>query len=283
MNKNNSERKYILKRKLKAFCYSVLFYICRIFPIKQNKIVFWTFEGTAGFCCNPKYIAEEILKRKQDWELVWLIDNMQFDFPQEIKKVRNTILNRVYQLCTAQVWIGNSRTVFGTKKRKGQIYIQTWHGTVCIKPIGSYRGNLFPEIAKIVSKADSRLIDFVLSGSEWCDNHYPGGLLYHGEIIRTGTPRCDPLINNRKLLYSKVRSEYNLSSDVKILLYAPTFRGGSQNTKRTVLQNGFSIEFEHLISVLEEKFGGKWVIFLRFHPQIASEINMIRFSMETKG
>ena len=269
MDKDIKEKIFIGKRKWMAFCYSIVFYVCRLFPIKQNKIVFWTFEGTRGFCCNPRYIAQEILDRKQKCELVWLVENMQFEFPQGIKKVRNTLWNRAYQLSTSRIWVGNSRTIYGTKKRKGQIYIQTWHGTVCIKPIGLYRGELFPKIAKIVSKADSDLIDYVLSGSDWCDIHYPKGLLYDGKIIRTGTPRCDALVNNRDMYYQKIRAENKLPANAKILLYAPTFRGGSQSTDRFVSSKRFTIEFENLIQTLEEKFGGKWFIFLRLHPQLA--------------
>ena len=180
--------------------------------------------------------------------------------------------NRIYHLTTAKVWVGNSRTVYGTRKRKGQIYIQTWHGTVCIKPIGKYRGELFPLIAQIVSEADSRLIDYVLSGSDWCDIHYRNGLLYEGKIVRTGTPRCDVLVSDEKKLYVQIRKEYQIPKKAKILLYAPTFRGGSQNTARSVNTIDFSIRFEQLIKKLEERFGGEWYVFLRLHPQLASKL-----------
>ena len=53
MARGNAEEKYIKKRKIKALFYSIPFYICRIFPIQKNKIVFWTLEGNGGYSCNP--------------------------------------------------------------------------------------------------------------------------------------------------------------------------------------------------------------------------------------
>ncbi len=276
--KNNilfSEDMYVLKRKIRAFFYSIMFYFCRIFPIEKNKIVFWTFEGTRGFCCNPQYIAEEILKRNKDrrtnWRLVWLVDDMNEEFPRGIVKIKNTLWNRVYQLSTSGYWVGNTRTFYGTKKRKGQVYIQTWHGTICIKPIGKYRGDLFPRIAYLVSKADSQLTDYVLSGSDWCDIHYRKGLVYDGVIIRTGTPRCDVLINKREEMRNQIRKMYGVPGDGNILLYAPTFRGGSQLTKRIVENEETTINFDELLNSLHKRFGGQWFIFTRLHPQLAAK------------
>lgn len=265
---------YIIKRSIKAFIYGLLFYGCRIFPIQRNKIVFWTFEGSRGYCCNPKYIAEELIKRNvhknENWKLIWLVDDIKEEFPEHIKKVKNNIWNRVFQLSTARFWIGNTRTLYGTKKRKNQIYIQTWHGTICIKPIGKYRGELFPRIAYLVSKADSKLTDYVLSGSDWCDMHYKEGLIYDGTILRTGTPRCDILINRKAEMRTVVRTALKIPEDSNILLYAPTFRGGNQNTRRSIVQEEITINFSKLTATLEKRFGGQWFIFIRLHPQLAA-------------
>ena len=84
MSKDFIEKRYITQRKIRAFFYSILYYMCSMFSIRKNKVVFWTFEGAGGFCCNPKYIAEEIIKRGGKYELVWLVDDMSYKFPEEI-------------------------------------------------------------------------------------------------------------------------------------------------------------------------------------------------------
>lgn len=52
-------------------------------------------------------------------------------------------------------------------------------------------------MAYLVSANDSKLVDYVLSGSTWCDHMYRDGLIYDGEIVKTGTPRWDVLFNQR--------------------------------------------------------------------------------------
>lgn len=279
-NKEMPENVYIAKRKLKAFLHSLAYYICRIFPIDRNKIVMWTFEGGGGYGCSPKYVAEEILKRNSErrtnYRIVWLLDDTSKEFPREIQKVKNTLWNRAYHLSTAGTWLSNTRSFYGTKKRKRQRYIQTWHATICIKPIGKYRGNLFPKIAYLVSAYDSKLIDYVLSGSTWCDHMYRDGLIYDGKIVKTGTPRCDVLFNQREEKYCQMRREYRLPDDVKIMLYAPTFRGGSQSKNRSVNSEDATVDFGRLIDVLEKRFGGTWYIFLRLHPQLAAKMERLK-------
>ncbi|MCM1174225.1 MAG: CDP-glycerol glycerophosphotransferase family protein [Blautia sp.] len=275
-----SEDIYITKRKIKAFTHSLLYYMCRIFPINQNKIVMWTFEGNGGYGCSPKYVAEELLRRNREqgteYEIVWLVNDTNKKFPRGITKVKSTLWNRAYHLSTAGTWVSNTRTFYGTKKRKGQCYIQTWHATICIKPIGKYRGELFPKIACLISAYDSRLIDYVLSGSAWCDHMYRKGLLYKGKIIKTGTPRCDVLINRREECYQQIRTENGLPEKAGVMLYAPTFRGGSQSTKRAVNTEEITVDLERLIQTLEKRFGGEWYIFLRLHPQLAAKMERIK-------
>ncbi|MEG7531895.1 MAG: CDP-glycerol glycerophosphotransferase family protein, partial [Hungatella sp.] len=183
--------------------------------------------------------------------------------------------NRAYHLATAGTWVDNSRKAFGTAKRKNQLYIQTWHAGVALKPIGQFRGALFPKIAYLVSAYDSKLTDFVLSNSDWCTNLYPKMLIYQGEIIKTGSPRCDILINKKRAVYEDIRSQYAIPKDAKIVMFAPTFRGGSQKGNRQVLAAYPTLNFSTMVQILEEKFGGSWYIFLRLHPQLSAQIEKV--------
>ena len=277
MNLFNTEGRYIARRKIKAFLHSLAYYACRIFPIKQNKIVLWTFECSGGFGCNPKYIAEELLKRKaqgkNNFELYWLVDDTSKVFPPGIRKIKNSLWARAYHLSTARFWVANTRTFFGTIKRRGTSYFQTWHGTVALKPIGKCRGKNFSEMAYLVSKSDSDLVDCCLAGSRWCMEMWRDGLIYDGEIALTGTARCDVLFNGIDEKHAELRREYKLPQEAKILLYAPTFRGGSQNTVRNVNALPVSLDFNRLLDALTKRFGGEWYIFLRLHPQLAAKMN----------
>lgn len=280
---SNMEEAYIKKRKRKAKFVNSFFHMLRIFPVNNKKIVFTTFEGDGGYCCNPRYIAEELLKRKKGYEIVWLVNNMERQFPAGIKKVKNTFLNRAYHLTTAKVWVDNSRKEYGTAKRKNQLYIQTWHAALEFKPVGKFRGDLFPKIAYLVSEYDSKLADYVTSNSEWCTRLYPEMLLYNGEIIKTGSPRCDVLINKREELYKEIRKKYGVPQHAQIVMFAPTFRGGSQKGKRQIYVDTPTLDFKLLQEALQKKFGGEWYIFLRLHPQLAAKLKEMPLTQEMKN
>ena len=264
------EERYIRRRLRLAEKQAREFYRCRKYPIDHRKIVFTTIEGTTGFSCNPKYIALELLKRRQDLDLVWLVDDMAKEFPPGIRKVRNSLRNRAYELSTAAVWVDNSRKQLECRKRPGQFYIQTWHGSLWLKPLGLERGKSFSRIAYHVSVHDSNMVDLLLTNSAWMELHAERGLLYKGRTMRVGTPRCDVLIHGREVWKKKIREIYNISPNTRILMYAPTFRAGSQGTDRAIKCDGLNLKFSSVIKSFEKRFGGKWIVFLRLHPQLSA-------------
>lgn len=276
----NEEDKYIRKRLFEGRLKSILFYLNRIFPINKKKIVICCIEGTTGYTCNPKYIAEEFIKNKEDYELVWLVNDTSKEFPKEIRVAKNTLWNRAYELSTAKFWIDNSRKQLEVRKRKGQIYVQTWHAKLGFKPTCLDRGESFSKIAYLVSKHDSDMIDYWLSNSEWYDKTLRTGSLYEGKTLRTGSPRCDILIKakNNKEFKNKIKEDickkYQIHSkeldDIHFLMYAPTFRGGSQGTDRMIESGNHTPDYKLLRKSLEEKFGGAWYVFLRLHPQLVA-------------
>jgi CDP-glycerol glycerophosphotransferase len=263
------EDRYIRRRLRQARKQAREFYYCRKYPINPKKIVFTTIEGTTGFSCNPKYIALELLRRRQDLDLVWLVDDMNKEFPAGIRKVKNTLKNRAYELSTAAVWVDNSRKQLECRKRPGQFYIQTWHGSLWLKPLGLERGKNFSRMAYYVSVHDSNMVDLLLTNSAWTELHAERGLLYKGNMMRVGTPRCDVLINGKEQWKKKIREIYNLPAEAHILMYAPTFRAGSQGTNRMIKCDELNLNFSTVIKSFEGKFGGIWFVFLRLHPQLA--------------
>ena len=268
--KLSKEDRYIRRRLRQARKQAREFYYCRKYPINPKKIVFTTIEGTTGFSCNPKYIAFELLRRRQDLDLVWLVDDMSKSFPPGIRKVKNTLKNRAYELSTAAVWVDNSRKQLECRKRPGQFYLQTWHASIAIKPIGFQRGASFTKIARMVTEHDSCLIDLLVTNSKWVEDHAALGMLYSGKMLRTGSARVDTLINNRDELRKNFRQKYGMDKDTKIVMYAPTFRSGSQDTNRNPELQNTMPDFAALIKALEKRFGGNWTVVLRLHPQLTA-------------
>lgn len=277
--KFTKENRYIRRRLRQAKQQSREFYKNRVHPIDLQKIVFCCIEGTVGYGCNPKYICEEFRRRNRarrengqaPYDLVWLADDTSLPFPEDVRVVKNTLANRAYELSTAGVWVDNSRKQLECRKRARQLYIQTWHAGICLKPIGLQRGQSFSRIAYLVSKHDSNMIDYVLSDAAYYEKHIlPKGVLYDGPALRFGMPRCDILVNGQSEQHRAMRERYGLPEDAKIIMYAPTFRGGSQGTARRIAATSFAPDYNDLIAALEKRFGGSWYIFLRLHPQLTA-------------
>lgn len=282
----DNEKLYIQKRLWTARLQSVPFYLCRLFPIKKRKIVFCCIEGTTGFTCNPKYIANEFRRRNRElpkgkrYELVWLVNDTEKKFPKGIRVVKNTLWNRAFELATAKFWVDNSRKQLECRKRKGQIYIQTWHAKLGFKPTCLDRGASFSRIAYLVSKHDSDMVDYWLSNADWYDKTLKTGSLYEGKTLRSGSPRCDVLVRAKKdkkykaKIKEKLCNDYGVKTDsidqIHFMMYAPTFRGGSQGTDRTVEVGNHFPDYQRLKKSLEERFGGTWIIALRLHPQLVA-------------
>ncbi len=272
---------YIAGRLYKAGIQSLAFYINRIRPVDQKKIVFTTIEGTCGYMCNPKYIADEFIRQGLDreYKLVWLVNDTTKEFPKQIRVVKNTLRNRARELSTAGIWIDNSRKQLECRKRPGQIYFQTWHAKLGFKPTCLDQGASFTKIAYLVSKHDSDMIDYWLSNSDWYDKTLKRGSLYKGKALRTGSPRCDILVKAREdkdfkeSLKQEIIDKFigdDASADIHFLMYAPTFRGGSQNTNRAISEETGSINYDRIVSTLGKRFGGKWYVLFRLHPQLSA-------------
>lgn len=270
--KQPTEQTYIRKRKRKAFLESLLYYLFRVFPVRRNKITVCAFEGKSGFCCNPRYIVEELNRRNKGYYFIWLVNDLSKQFPDYVRPVKNTLWNRAYHLTTSKVWIDNYRKPYGTKKRKGQYYLQTWHGALAFKTLGMWRGEGFSRIAYLVSKSDADMTDYVICDSEWGRQVYPKGLVYDGDYLKYGSARCDILVNSREQQYVKIRETYHLPKDAKIVMFAPTFRETGQKGQRGVFVEENTLDFARMMKNLGKRFSGEWYLFLRLHPQLAAQM-----------
>lgn len=261
---------YILYRRIKAVGNAICFHICRIFPIERKLISVCTFEGKGGFGCNPKYLVQELHREDPEIKFVWLVNEVgKHVFPAYIKEAPNTLWSRAYWLSRSKVWIDNYRKPYGTCKRKKQYYINVNHFTVGIKCTGLNRGEGFSKMAYLVNHNDSSMIDDLVIDSDWCEEESPKGMVYEGTYLKTGAPRCDVLYGDRNWAKEKFRQAHNLPDDAKVLMFAPTFREGEKEGKRFVFSEVWSIDFRRLIKNLEKKFGGRWYICVRVHPQLA--------------
>ena len=244
-------------------------FLFNLLPVKQNKIVFRSFSKSYG--CNPKYIAQEILRQKLPYELVFISKKgKNVGFPKGVKVITSKLAEYL-ALSTASVIVANSRIgnyfLKGFKKKKNQLYIQTWHGSLGIKKMEGDCDNLSSSYLK-QAKIDSENIDYLLSNSKWLTDVYHSSFFYNGKIMETGNARNDIFFANNAKLKEEVCKYFNLKKDVKICLYAPTFRDDKN-------LDCYNVDYDNLLKNLKEKFGGNWVVVSRLHPNLSKFKNVI--------
>lgn len=258
-----------LTKKLRRIVRKIIMRI----PTNKRKVIFVSFDG-GGYSCNPKYIAQEMLKRKK-FRIYWLYSPKKVkdfaDFPRGIKLIPMKTTKEFYHLATSGAIIANNRTTVWQRytKKKGQLYIQTWHGNMCFKKIEADAPGLGKDYIEL-AKQDSKNTDFLLCGSKWrketCFEH---SFFYDGVITEFGLPRNDILLSSDQTqIKQRVCEKLNISPSASILIYAPTFRNSGSLLP-------YSLDYATLKQELEQKFGGDWVIISRLHPNLSSIDNIL--------
>ena len=245
--------------------YKSVYELCiRLFhclPVKRNKIVFIQGCG-GGYKCNLKYIAEEIHKEGLPYDMVWLVDNMRYEIPPFIRKVKYNRIHAVYELATARIFINNSKSLYPVKKKAGQTFIYIPHGQPGCK-CAEADGNL-PELWKKNSKLHSSLTDVFVSMSSYHTQVLKDTFWVpqNAEIWETGFPRNDQYYHDTSEKKKEIRKILNIPSDMHIALYAPTFRD-------TGTVEAYDMDLHRVLDTLEEKTGEKWMFFITLHPNFS--------------
>lgn len=224
----------------------------------RKSVYFCSFRGQ--YSDSPRAISEAIHEIDPSINLVWRLKETTIA-PDYVKRVANKHDSKKAQV-QADAWVLTSPAPSkGNYKGKGTFYVETWHGDRCFKRIawaaeetmgGLYRGH--------EELPDMSGVNLYTAASEYGVMQAHEGLHYYGEIQLVGLPRNDKLVNvNRYANYANsIRRELDIDNDVKILLYAPTFRDNQKHLQST------EIDLHKTIQILERN-GEKWICLVRAH------------------
>mgnify|MGYP002579271670 FL=1 len=254
--------------------FAKIFYL-DIFKIQNNKIVFDNFLGK-GYGCNPKYIAEEIIKEQLDYELVWLVKDIKSEMPQQIRKVKYGSIRALYELATAKVWIDNVRNYKGIDKKEQQFYIQTWHGSIGLKKVEKAVEDKLDPRYILQAKNDGKITNLMITNNMSQYEEFKQTYWYNGEVQCCGLPREDVLYKNNKNITEKVYKYFNIESNRKIVLYAPTFRNESNG-------NVYMSQYEECCKALNKKFSSDYIMLVKMHPNVIMDSSFVKYNKNVKN
>lgn len=250
----------------KTIWFGFWFLVFRLFPLKKNKVLLCSFNGK-GFGDNPKYLALKLLQQQKSFDLVWQLHKKietNSGIPTQIRTVRYGSLREIYELCTAKVWIDNTRKPYRMFKRRSQFYIQTWHGSIGVKMVEKDALDSLTYAYLLTAKADSRMANLFIANGKHIRNLYRNSFWYEGEILEVGSPRNDIFFKNTTPLKEYIARYFSIPQEARIVLYAPTFR----NNRASEI---FDLDYNACVDALKKRFGGEWVVLMRLHPNRAAE------------
>ena len=241
-----------------------------LFPL-QKKVVFSSFDGN-NYGDNPKAVFEKLQDIHATARIIWLLyDDRKVIEGANVVKAYS--IKALYHQATAKVWVFNSRQREWMVKRKGQTYIQTWHGNIAMKKIEKDALDRLPEYYVKEAKHDSEMADLFLSDSEWLTKNYREAYWYGGPVLEKGLPREDLLYSPHMPFRNHLIEENDYPKDTRFVLYAPTFRNSGD-------LSCYDIDFLRLIQTLENKTGNTWKIIIRLHPNIQDKQNSIKYDSD---
>ena len=250
-----------LKYLCKFLINSVLYKIMCVFPLKDKRICFQSYEEANGFTDNPKYLCKYLHKKYgNSFEYLFIFNRKvnNIDDVDYVHVVPRRSFRKIYALATSKTVVFNVRTPVWLKRRKGQLVINTWHGGGAFKRTGIH------ENTKIGAWAEKRIRNyinlFVSSSQIFTQSNIVEGMQYQGEILPCGMPRNDIFFSPESIdgFSARIRQQYNLR-DALCVLYAPTFRG-----KGDIKINIFP-PLNKVAETLRNKTGKDVVILVRKH------------------
>ena len=303
-----------MKNEIRDIFASTYMRLCKCLPMDKKKIVFKSFRGIE---CgdNPRAIFDALFAKRPDLHYVWVVandaaaaslrnagaegkrscgadkgsstENGDSDSLKNLTIVRHGSLAEIKELATAKIWVDNKRKGCWTSKRKGQFYLQTWHGGIALKRIEKDAEDKLPAYYIKSAKKDSKMADAFVSGSAWQTKNYRKAFWYDGEMWETGLPRNDIYFLERTendsasaaeisdAVHSedvemfpignagrRVRAAFGLNETDHVIVYAPTFR-------EDYSMDAYNLDCERLLSACGRRFGGEWKLIMRLHPNVA--------------
>lgn len=245
----------------------IKYIIVKTTPVQDNKIMFLTFQG--DYTCNPKRIADEIIRQELDYELIWDVKTKipTSDYPLELQFVQHNTYEFYKELASAKVIIENTNIVerLHVAKKPEQYLFQTWHGSLGIKRLD---GDVVMGMRwKALAKACQKKVDFLLSNSSFETEVFETS--YWGKVpsLLVGHARNDIFFADdaqKAKIRRKVCRNLNIPEEKKIFLFAPTHRDNVNESYQ-------ALNYEMIKAALEERFGGEWQIVVRLHNRLKKE------------
>ncbi len=242
----------------------LIFHLFFFFPVDEHKVYFRAFHGKK-YGCNPKYLFRHMLEKYGDkFKYVWKLEDDTRSIPGA-KVVKNHTLSSFLEILTSKYIVTNNDFMWWVPLRRSQVMLETWHGGGAYKRVGTYEK--WSRIKLLIQKLNAKQTTHYISSSrKFTEVQAPSKWISEDKFINTGMPRNQIFFypDRMEKLRQKVFAHFSLQSDARIVLYAPTYRGLT-GYKEGGMDVKITPDYKRLMDSLEQKYGGRWILFFRSH------------------
>jgi CDP-glycerol glycerophosphotransferase len=235
----------------------------------RDAIVFISWKGKQ--CAdNPRGIADELRRRGDDREHIWVVTDPSTPLPDGATVVLANSQAYFDALARSRYLISNDDMAPHYRKREGQVYLQTWHGTP-LKRIGfdvprpqfasgaTYLDHLARDVA---------MWDLLLSPNPFSTPIMRRAFRFDGEICEYGYPRNDVLSRpDSAEVAATVRRRLGLPDGKRAVLYAPTWRDN-----QFYASGRYRFDLRLDLERAWQALGDEFVVLVRGHHQMADDV-----------
>lgn len=251
--------------------YAIMFGIFRIFPVKQNKIVFLS-PHNENFNDSLGAVMEEVIRR-DDFRVIMISGrDLKFDrskILQSIGKIIGFFTGKAFHLATAKYIFLNDNFMPMGKLRFSEktVITQLWHAEGAFKKFGLDIEQ--SNEVRALEKAGNSKLTYVVCSSEDVAPIYAGAFgVSDYKVLPLGSARSDYFFKefNLERMREDFDKKYPECKGKKLALYAPTFRDNPADDSR-ILAN-----FD--INAFNDRFGEEYALLIRLHPQVHADVEI---------
>ncbi|MDK8823366.1 glycosyltransferase [Corynebacterium coyleae] len=219
-------------------------------------LILWESNHGSSAGCHTLALFRDFVSRHETGEFVhvWAVSDPN-TVPSDVKQNPDVVITKLHSedylftLATAKYLVNNVTFAPYFTRRDGQKYLNTWHGTP-FKTLGKSmkQGILEHEnIQRNFIQATHILAPNELTRWSLIDDHDIDDV-FLGKVIMTGSPRLDTSLNMEQSERGAIRKRLGAREGEKIVLFAPTWRGGVSDRE---------LDVEELIADLQALTGAE--------------------------
>lgn len=252
----------------------------KVHDIQPHTVIFESFMGKK-YACSPKAFYEAMMEEEKyaSWEKVWAFrEPEKYRFLEEnpqtkVVKYRSREYYQAYG--SGKYWITNSRLPRELSPKKGQEYIQCWHGTP-LKKLGydleqyAEKEGSLQEVRENYIQETKRVTHMPspspFYSEKMCSAFHLREMGKEEVLLEMGYPRNDALYREMGKERGIYKEKLGIPRDKKVILYAPTWRENQH-----IPGEGYSYSLQVDFQRWKQELGEEYVILFRAHYFISNQ------------